>query len=49
MANIFAVIHLASCQSAFEAEQQLLHDTGPTQAKEPLCESGGVEQPSHNT
>ena len=49
IANIFAVIHLASCQDAFGVEQELLHNTGPTQTKEPLCESGGVEQLLHNT
>ena len=50
IAYIFAVIHLASCQGAFfEVEEQLLHNTGPAQTKEPLCESSGVEQPLHNT
>ena len=49
IANVFAVILLASCQGAFEVEQQVLHNSGPTQTKEPLCESGGVEQLLHNT
>ena len=39
IANIFVVIHLASCQGAFEVEQQLLNDTGPALTKEPFCES----------
>ena len=43
IAYIFAVIHLASCQGALEVEQQLLHNPGPAQTKEPLCESSGVE------
>ena len=46
---LFALIHLASCHGAFEVEQQLLHNTGPALTKEHLCESGGVEQPLHNT
>ena len=49
IANIFAVIHLASYQCDFEVEQQLLHNTEPTHTKKPLCESGGVEQPLYNT
>ena len=49
IANIFAVIHLTSCQGAFEVKKQLLLNTGPAQAKEPLCERGEVEQPLHNT
>ena len=49
IANMFAVILLASCQGAFEVEQQLLHNMGPAQTNEPLCESSGVEQPLHST
>ena len=44
IASIFAVIRLASCQGAFEVEQQLLHNTGLSQTKEPVCDSSGVEQ-----
>ena len=49
IANMSAVIHLASCQGRFVLEQQLFHNTGLAQTKGPLCESYGVKHLLHNT